>query len=124
MKVECDLCKNKVEYKDYNTLTLEGINYNIKKILCVDCAKKISKFIAGKDKREISHTITQVLNTTATSQSDKEVVFKLTIKVDNEIYFVKTFDSYTEANNFILPLIKLKNRYSKQVMLDKLNSMR
>lgn len=117
MKVECDLCTNKVEYKDYNYLILEGVNYNVKKMLCVDCTKKIMKYINGKDKREVAHIIKNVL-------TDVGMVFRLTVTVDKEIFFEKDFESYTEANNFILPLVKLKNRYSKQVMLDKLNTLR
>lgn len=124
MMIECTLCGTKIAIKNYNTFSLEGLDYNIKKVICNDCAKRLAKFIAQKDKRVVTHTILQVLDSNSNLSNSEGVVFRLTITVDNEIYFVKDFNSYTDANNFILPLVKLKNRYSKQVMLDKLNSLR
>jgi hypothetical protein len=118
MKLECDMCKAVMEFKDYNTFSLEGIDYNIKKVICNTCAKGVAKILAKNDKRVINHKVMNIM-------SEDGMVFRLTVTVDDVVFFTRDFDSYVNANNFILPLVKLKNRYSKQVMLDRLsNEMR
>jgi hypothetical protein len=115
--LECDMCKNKIELKDYNHFSLEGVDFSIKKIICQNCAKRIAKFISRQDKRIVEHSISNII-------TEEGMKFKLIIFVDNTEYYTHLFNTYREANNFILPLVKLKNRYSKQIMLNKVDEIR
>lgn len=117
MKFKCEMCFKETDVINSNHLQLSGDKYNINKSICDSCAKRISAQIGKNDRREITHTIRNIIN------ENGENVFELKFYLDNKIIYQRYFKTYTESNNHLLPLIKLLNRYGKQALLSQINKM-
>jgi len=118
MICKCEMCFKELIVGEYNSVKLEGEKYNVTKIICNNCIKKISTLISKNDRRDITHTIRNIIG------QDGKIVFELKFICNNELLVSKYFETYTEANNTLLYIIKIKNRYGKAAFMGAIKKLK